>query len=336
MFALFAFEAITGAGPAAAFHARALQTILESRRRQGQRIDPCLVSAAEYQDLNRALMYGQRPIINTDKLLEPTFLEEVDRFAERVKVFELQMPDRQNGLAGTGLPHRVQHLLARMIHLLDLARVSQKAIGLITEETDNSWTHNMAICTSKLLLVFDDARADIETGAGNAQLLHREAACSLAVVYWGLVAMNCDCQSHGVSTWWKTGFPQLPTSQSVLPVLGKEIEAIDWNQIHEAPPSLRLWLLSIAVLAEQSMRSVSRNHPGPRCVHNVEFAAQARTMGLWSWDSVILNLARYLYHPGTSRMARMWFEMAMQNHAREAENGTLVGEVPAMMKEVVV
>lgn len=107
----------------------------------------------------------------------------------------------------------------------------------------------------------------------------------------------------------------MPVSRVTLPELSHEIHAIDWTR-DDAPPCLRLWLLYVTMVAEQSMAIVFGTSRGYKGFHTMELARQASRMGLWKWDGVKFELTRYLPHEGTSPASKFWFEKAMDEQIR--------------------
>jgi Fungal specific transcription factor domain len=317
IFTLFVFEYMAGNRTAASVHCQALQNVLLERRRTGQEPDPVLISAAFWHDTYRALLFKAQPVLDTVALLDQALLREVDGFATRLEYQGIFEALRCNGAEATGVPPRVQQLFARITHLLRVGGSFCRAAHLMGSTTMNSFAHNVAIVGTKIHTLLHDAWDRLAAGPSNSQLLHREAATALAGGYWIFASLNFDFQNREKSEQWKYSFRALSVGESLLPALSSEIQAIDWKDTALAPPALRLWLLYVATLMEQTLANFSGTDFGFQSVHNIAFVAQAAQMELSRWEEVQRELSKYLYSEAIGRASRAWFERASEQRAEE-------------------
>ena len=309
IFTLFRFEIMAHNSDAAAIHIQALQNLLIEQRKRGQTLNPRLLSAAGWNDNIRILRFLSPPIFDLE-VLEP--LDDIYIIA------------RQHGFVGaapsdfakSGIPPRTQELYLKFTDLLLIGRAFNDPLArsFLTSRTANSWFRTAAILTTKLNKAFFEARNGLALGFEDAQLLHREAATALAAVYLAFAVSNFESLDIGDGDHWRHVYPTLSVSATVLGALGAEIEAIDWTDQDEAPPSLLLWILYVMTLSEQAMANVAATaiSTGYRSRYNLKFVAQARSMGLWYWTEVQEKLRRYLYFADKGTASKAWFERAME------------------------
>ena len=322
MFALFRFEIMAHNPDAAAVHIQALQNLLVEQRRRGQTLNPILLSAAGWNDNVRSLRFLSPPIFNLELLRDTELLDDVHVVARVLEKHGFVDPKPSSLLAQSGIPPRTRELYMEFIRLLRIGRAFNDlhAQRFLTHRTANSWARTAAILANKLNCVYHGAQNRLLLGFEDPHMLHRESATALAAVYWAFAVSNFEFLDLDDREHWKHGYPTLSVSATVLSALSIEIEAIDWSSHDDAPPSLRLWLTYIASLAEQAIANFADTtmSTGYKSRHNLEFVAQARSMGMWYWTEVQEELGRYLYFADKGPASRHWFERAMAEYEDSA------------------
>ena len=315
IFAIFLFELVARNPQAAAIHMQALHNKLLEQKQQGRAIDPQLISAAGWNDNIRCLRYLAPPIFDAEVLLEWEVLDEINCFAQRLDEHGLLESEPPNLFDGNGFPPRVKALASRFMYLIRLSQgFAVSSLHLTTELTKLSWSQNAGLLANRLHALFHDAQRSLTLGLGESQLLRREMATSLALLYWAFAVSNFEFLDPKNAHLWKYDYPTTAISSAMLDALSQQIYAISWSRREDAPLSLRLWLLYTATLAEQALAHFTRTATGHRSKHNVELVMQAVHMGLWDWESVHLELEKYLCFPDRGPASKPWFEQALKEY----------------------
>jgi hypothetical protein len=312
---LLAFEIMANDPAAAALHARALQLKFTECRMRKEKIDPTYLNAALFHDTNRSIMFLERPIIDASLLSDQNIPGHPQRVCDALQKRGLCRPTPLNGFVETALPVEVCLLLEQYRQLLllhEVCRMHETSSNF--NGISDEWMQSLKILGSHILHAFHDARDVLAVETKERQAVAQQAAICLAVVYWGMLFINLNVFTYYLDTfWWRQGPGNLFIASDFL--RGAEIEAlvdqIDWDK-DDAPASLHLWLLYVAMLSEHSKGVILGGDRGYMLRQNIKFVMQAIEMGLREWSDVAHVLEGYFYAPDLGVKAKEWFDRALK------------------------
>lgn len=303
LFALFSADTLAHNFQAAAYHMTMLQNLLLADLAAQRPLDRILLHACAWHDLVRCMLAPNRPIFRLASFVDMStnVFDETGR-----KLIELKMIPKNLWEECYECPKVLRPHLAQFRWLTHVCDACARHPPLSTPEFNAAFAIHATNTMYDVQQIYLDAREQSAVQDGDMAYLETTSIVALASAYWIWADAHFDFLD-GTQEQWRITFPSLSPAPRVLGELLRYFEKTRL-QSRFCPPTLRLWLLFIASLAEQAVSNfTSFRSPPHRQPCHTAFVKHALYLEL-DWNGVEETLGRLLYHPRTRPGGRAWFE----------------------------